>query len=47
MICPIVNLWSKGAQMDIWGMLTRHEIGRQARGREFVIWGFPAEITQV
>ena len=25
MICPIVVLWTKGAQMDVWGMLARHE----------------------
>ena len=47
MICPIVILWNKGAQMDVWGMLARHEeIRRQKqRAEKSVIMGFPLERT--
>ena len=47
MICPLVILWNRGAQMDVWGMLARHEeIRRQKQGAEkCVIVGFPAERT--
>ena len=50
MICPIAVLWTKGAQMNTWGMLAHHEeISRQKQGgrKNPSSWVFPQKERQV